>query len=156
MPRHLTISLLLACAPLLPAKSHVAERYDVRVTIESDATLRVAESVHFQFRGGSFSYVSRDIRKAGTDRIFGIQCTMDGQPARADVHENRDAKGRSEGRFLHDDMRSAHHHEYALSGADSLDDKRNHMAVPMIAGALRDLVQGGIASYTRRRVVTAL
>jgi hypothetical protein len=79
--------LLLACTSLLSAKTHVAERYDVRVRILPDTTLEVNESVRFRFEGGPFSFVSREVRKAGTDRIFGVQADMDGEPARADIDD---------------------------------------------------------------------
>jgi uncharacterized membrane protein YgcG len=88
MPRLHLISLLLACSSLLPAKSHVAERYDVRVQVLPDATLQVDETVRFHFRGGSFSFVTRELRKAGTDRIFDLHAAMDGQPVPTEFQDH--------------------------------------------------------------------
>jgi len=88
MPRLHWIALLLACSSLLPAKSHVAERYDVRVQVLPDASLQVDETVRFHFRGGPFSFVTRELRKAGTDRISDLHATMDGQPVPTEFQEH--------------------------------------------------------------------
>jgi hypothetical protein len=87
MPRPFALPLLLACCSLLSAKTHVADRYDVRVRVLRDASLDIAETVRFTFRGGAFTYVSREIPKRELDRILDVAASMDGAPADASIEE---------------------------------------------------------------------
>jgi hypothetical protein len=88
MPRRSLLPLLLACASLLPAKTFVAERYDVRVRVLPDTSLKVTETVRFRFEGESFHFVSREVSKRGTDGIYDITAAMDGAPVTPEVEEN--------------------------------------------------------------------
>jgi hypothetical protein len=88
MPRTFVVPLLLACCSLLSAKSYVAERYDVRVLVNPDASIEVTETVRFAFRGGAFTFVSREIPARRLDRISDVTASMDGEPAQFELHND--------------------------------------------------------------------
>lgn len=76
---------LLCCGLLLTmaaqaGKSYRAERFDVDVQVQADGLLRVDETVTFNFIGGPFSFVFRELPTDHTDGIAGIQAGVDGAP----------------------------------------------------------------------------
>jgi hypothetical protein len=88
MPRSFVVPLLLASCSLLSAKSYVAERYDVRVLVNPDASLEITETVRFAFSGGAYTFVSREIPARRLDRISDVIASMDGEPAQFEVHDD--------------------------------------------------------------------
>lgn len=79
--RRLAVPILLACSVATSfAKSYRAERYDVRLNVEKSGVLRVVETVVFQFSGGTFEYVYRDIATGETDGVTNVRASMDGRP----------------------------------------------------------------------------
>ena len=87
MPRFAIYPLLLAGASGVFAKSFVADRYNVRIRVMPDTTLQVTENVRFRFEGGRFSFVSREVWKRGTDRIFDVTAAMDDVPTQPEIQE---------------------------------------------------------------------
>lgn len=78
----ITLSLLLGCLVVgtaHAAKSYEARSYDVDLAIQSDGSLIVSETVGFDFEGGPFSYVFRDLAYSEIDAIDRLQASMDGQ-----------------------------------------------------------------------------
>ena len=69
--------LLSACGG--DAKSYSADRFDVDLAIQPDASLIVTETVDFRFEGGPFTFVFRDLAFSEIDGIDRLQATMDGQ-----------------------------------------------------------------------------
>lgn len=61
-------------------KSYRAERFDVNVAVQPDGSLNVEENVVFNFTGGPFSFVFRELPTDHTDGITGIQAGVDGAP----------------------------------------------------------------------------
>ncbi len=61
-------------------KSYRAERFDVVVDALPDGSLSVQETVTFQFAGGPFSYVFRELPTDHTDGIVDIAAGVDGVP----------------------------------------------------------------------------
>lgn len=74
----LLLTLLLA-AVTYAAKSYEAQRYDVSLDIQGDGSLVVTETVVFEFQGGPFTYVFRDLSYNEIDEIDRLQASMDGQ-----------------------------------------------------------------------------
>lgn len=59
-------------------KSYRAERFDVDVQVQEDGSLLVEETVMFNFTGGPFSFVFRELPTDQTDGITDIQAGVDG------------------------------------------------------------------------------
>ena len=76
------IALLLACLllplPALAGKDYSADRFDVDLTVQSDGSLLVRETVVFRFAGGPFTYAFRDLAYTEIDQIDRLQAGMDG------------------------------------------------------------------------------
>jgi hypothetical protein len=74
---------------LLPSFRQILRRRPLRRPrhVLPDASLDIAETVRFTFRGGAFTYVSRDIPKRQVDRIFDVAAYMDGAPAVVSIDE---------------------------------------------------------------------
>ncbi|HMT21684.1 MAG TPA: DUF2207 domain-containing protein, partial [Promineifilum sp.] len=75
--------LFLCCALFFTlaaqdGKSYRAERFDVTVDAQSDGSLLVNEAVTFNFTGGPFSFVFREIPTDHTDGITEIVAGVDG------------------------------------------------------------------------------
>ena len=80
--RALTLSLLLCLlliATVQAAKSYEAQRYDVDLAIQEDGSLVVTETAVFDFEGGPFTYVFRDLAYTEVDAIDRLQASMDGK-----------------------------------------------------------------------------
>lgn len=78
------LSLLLIFQLLMPglspvSKSYSATRFDVDVEIMSNGSLRVTETIQFDFVGGPFTYVFREIPKRKTDGVNIVQASIDGR-----------------------------------------------------------------------------
>jgi hypothetical protein len=73
------VLLLLVVAPLLAAKEHVAERYDIRAEVRPDGSLDVVEEIAFRFTGGEFTYVTRELPADETDGVEVLSASMDGR-----------------------------------------------------------------------------
>jgi hypothetical protein len=83
--RKLSWVMLLAVLCSFPlsahaAKDYYAERFDVEAAVEEGGSLQVTETVVFQFEGGPFTYVYRELSGDYTDGIEVIVAGMDGQP----------------------------------------------------------------------------
>lgn len=72
------LTVLGLSSPALAAKSALAERYDVDITILADGSLDVTETVIFRYTGGPFTYVKREIPAAYTDGLQFVSARMDG------------------------------------------------------------------------------
>lgn len=84
MLRRLLALVVLLTGLWLPAtgqaaKTYEAERYDVRLDLQSDGTLAVTETIVFRFEGGPFTYVFRELAYTELDEIDQVQATLDGQ-----------------------------------------------------------------------------
>lgn len=83
----LSILFLLMAASMVTAqeKDYHAQRFDVDVVVEEDGSLLVTETVVFDFVGGPFTFVFRELETEHTDGINGIEAFVDGRPlARGD------------------------------------------------------------------------
>jgi len=60
-------------------KSYSADRFDVDVVVQEDGSLLVTETVSFDFVGGPFSFVFRELPSDFTDGITGIEAGVDGR-----------------------------------------------------------------------------
>lgn len=60
-------------------KSYRAERFDVDINVQNDGSLLVEESVTFEFSGGPFSYVFRELPTDHTDGITNIVARTNGE-----------------------------------------------------------------------------
>jgi hypothetical protein len=60
-------------------KSYSAERFDVDIVIQEDGSLLVTETVVFDFVGGPFTYVFRELPTDHTDGIVEIMGSVDGR-----------------------------------------------------------------------------
>lgn len=75
----LTLSLLFTPFAGLPqTKSYDAERFDVAITVESDGTLLVTETLVFRFTGGPFTYAFRNLPTEKMDGVEVLSATLDG------------------------------------------------------------------------------
>ena len=78
------LSLVALCLGLLLTvaaqgdKSYRAERFDVDVAVQPDGSLLVEETVTFEFIGGPFSYVFRELPTDHTDGITNIIAAIGG------------------------------------------------------------------------------
>lgn len=61
-------------------KSYRAGRFDVDVTVRQDGSLEVTETIAFQFSGGPFTYVYRELESDFADEITDIEASVDGRP----------------------------------------------------------------------------
>ena len=73
----LCLGLLLTVAAQSD-KSYRAERFDVDVAVQPDGSLLVEETVTFEFTGGPFSYVFRELPTDHTDGITNIIAAIGG------------------------------------------------------------------------------
>ena len=77
----LVLGLLIVAVTVTPAqaaKTYHAENFTVLVNIQPDGSLLVTETVTFQFEGGPFTYVFREIPRTQTDDIQVLDATLDG------------------------------------------------------------------------------
>ena len=72
--------LILLSSVCAFGKYYEANRYDVKLHLDSRGGLTVTETVAFRFVAGPFSYVFREIAATETDGIENVQASMDGQP----------------------------------------------------------------------------
>jgi hypothetical protein len=91
--------LCLSAARLSSAKDYDAGRFDVDLKIQPDGSALVTETVVFQFRGGPFTYVYRDIPTTRTDGIREVRAAMDGrnlaeghEPGEVEIHGSNPVK----------------------------------------------------------------
>ncbi len=75
----LLAALLLHPAPAQGGKSYQADRFDVLLELQPGGWMLVTETITFQFSGGPFTYVFRDIDPVETDGIDVVQVKMDDQ-----------------------------------------------------------------------------
>lgn len=71
-------ALLAGLVQPVLAKSYFAERFDVDIKLESNGELLVTETVAFNFEGGPFTFVFRDIIRNELDRLEFVSARMDG------------------------------------------------------------------------------
>lgn len=71
-------SLLILLGAAQGGKEYNAARFDVDVTAEHDGSLTVQETVTFNFIGGPFSFVFRELPTDHTDGIMSIAAGVDG------------------------------------------------------------------------------
>lgn len=70
--------LLLVPAAALSARTYSAERFDVDMVVREDGSLIVTETVTFDFQGGPFTYVFRELPTDRTDGVTVLEGTMNG------------------------------------------------------------------------------
>ena len=70
--------------PAQAQKSYSADRFDVDVVVQEDGSLQVTETVVFNFVGGPFTFVFRELPTDHTDGIVDIVASVDGQPGRVE------------------------------------------------------------------------
>lgn len=70
--------LLLQAAPVA-AKEYAAERYDVRIQVQHDGTLRVTETIVLHFQDGTFTTFVREIPTRRTDGVEVLSASLDGR-----------------------------------------------------------------------------
>lgn len=73
----LLLLLLVGCDEV-QGKDYHAQRFDVDVVVAEDGSLRVTETVVFEFVGGPFSFVFRELETDLTDGIVDIEARVDG------------------------------------------------------------------------------
>lgn len=78
----LLLFLLFAGTNMVRAqeKSYVADRFDVDVVVEEGGSLLVTETVVYDFTGGPFTFIFREVPTDHTDGITVIETAIDGQP----------------------------------------------------------------------------
>jgi hypothetical protein len=74
------VVLMLLSSVCAFGKYYEANRYDVKLHLDSRGGLTVTETVAFRFVVGPFSYVFREIASTETDGIENVQASMDGRP----------------------------------------------------------------------------
>ena len=74
------VVLILLSSVCAFGKYYEADRYDVKLHLDSRGGLTVTETVVFRFVAGPFSYVFREIAATETDGIENVQASMDGRP----------------------------------------------------------------------------
>ena len=73
------LALMLAAAVTpAAAKDYRAERYDVALNLDRQGKLTVTENVEFQFLGGPFHFVFRDLDTRYTDGISNVRASGQG------------------------------------------------------------------------------
>jgi uncharacterized protein (TIGR04222 family) len=84
--KYISIFLFLLLLMTMPAfnalaeKDYFAERYDVDISVQPDGALLVTETILFQFQGGPFTQVFRELAGNQLDEIDSIQAYLDGRP----------------------------------------------------------------------------
>ncbi|CAN5852833.1 hypothetical protein BH18ACI5_BH18ACI5_02060 [soil metagenome] len=77
--RHLlTVLFLVLVASPVHAKPYTAERFDSRIEILTEGSLRVTETIIFRFESGTFKRVFRTIPTRNSDGVEFISASMDG------------------------------------------------------------------------------
>ena len=71
-------ALLAGSVQPVLAKSYFAERFDVEINLQPNGDLLVTETVAFNFEGGPFTFVFRDIIPNELDRLEFVSARMDG------------------------------------------------------------------------------
>ena len=61
-------------------KAYSAERFDVDMTVEEGGSLLITETVVFDFVGGPFTFVFRDLPTDQTDGVQILSASVDGLP----------------------------------------------------------------------------
>ncbi len=74
------IALLTGMTQPVSAKSYFAERFDVEISLQPNGTLLITETVVFNFEGGPFTFVFREIAKNELDGLEFISARMDDVP----------------------------------------------------------------------------
>ncbi|MCB9421407.1 MAG: DUF2207 domain-containing protein [Ardenticatenaceae bacterium] len=74
----LVAALFVLTGTVYAQKSYSADRFDVDVTVQNDGSLLVTETVVFDFVGGPFTYVFRELPNDHTDGITNIIGSVDG------------------------------------------------------------------------------
>ncbi len=72
------VALLGGLVQPASAKSYSAERFDVEINLQPNGELLVTETVVFNFEGGPFTFVFRDVTKNELDRLEFLSARMDG------------------------------------------------------------------------------
>lgn len=90
------LALLAAGAGTAEAKRYSADRFDSRVEVLPDGSIRVTETVVFRFESGTFREVYRELPQRRTDGLEIERATMDGldlprgeEPGQVDVRTRR-------------------------------------------------------------------
>ena len=80
MPMRILVLMaaLLGCAGIAQARTYTADRFDSRIEVQREGTLRVTETVVFRFESGTFTEVFRELRTRRTDGIEVVSASMDG------------------------------------------------------------------------------
>ncbi len=74
-------SVLLAAAGIASAaKTYHADRFDADWQINSDGSLSVVETVVFNFEGGPFTFVYRELPDEYSDGVEVLGASLDGRP----------------------------------------------------------------------------
>ena len=81
------IAVLLVSVPFSFSKSYQASRFDVALGIGAGGDLMVTETVDFQFEGGPFTFVFREIPLKESDGLDRFQGFMDGDELRVGAGE---------------------------------------------------------------------
>ncbi len=81
------IAVLLQCVPFGFSKSYRASRFDVSLGVQAGGDLMVTETVDFQFEGGPFTFVFREIPLKESDGLDQFQGFVDGQELRIGAGE---------------------------------------------------------------------
>lgn len=74
------VALLAMTSVAFAAKAYSAERFDADWQINPDGSLSVAETVVFNFSGGPFSFVYRELPDDYSDGVEVLGASIDGQP----------------------------------------------------------------------------
>jgi uncharacterized membrane protein YuzA (DUF378 family) len=82
MVRHFLLGsfIMLTAAPAMGAGRYSADRYDSRVEVQPNGSIRVTETISIRFETGSFSQFYRAIPRRMNDGIEIVSASMDGTP----------------------------------------------------------------------------
>lgn len=75
----LAVSLFLSLGAVQAEKRYGAERFDVTAEVLAGGDMHVHENVVFDFQGGPFTFVFRDLPTQATDGIVDIVASVDGR-----------------------------------------------------------------------------
>jgi len=78
-PILIVVGLFFSLNATTNQKSYSADRFDVDVAVQADGSLLVTETVVFDFVGGPFTFVFRELPVDHTDGITGIAASVDGR-----------------------------------------------------------------------------